>query len=346
MGVETRDRRPESALARWFPMGTRDEAALDEVVDRLTVDREQRPRFLLLLFLSVVVATFGLIANSTAVVIGAMLLAPLMTPVLGFAIGLTTLQGARMIAAAALVVVSSLGAVVLAWSLASIMPLADAQLVLPAEVLARTRPTTADLFIALAAGVAGAVATIRHDISDALPGVAVAVALVPPLSSIGITLADGESTLAWGAFLLYVTNLVAIAAAAALAFVLAGLIPDLTAPGVGRRLATSLVLTLAGLAVIWIPLRAGLEEIVAEADAVDAIDRSLDEWLGPEQRETTTVLGVQSLDENVVIAVSGPDEPPPVSELADLVSRELGSGVTVELRWIPQTSTMAVTTGE
>ena len=324
---------------------TRDEATLDEVVGRLTVERGQLPRFVLLLLLSVVVATFGLIANSTAVVIGAMLLAPLMTPVLGFAIGLTSLQGERMVGAAVLVVASSLGAVVLAWALAAVMPLADAQLVLPPEVLARTRPTTADLFIALAAGVAGAVATIRHDISDALPGVAVAVALVPPLSSIGITLADGESTLAWGAFLLYVTNLVAIASAAALTFVVAGLIPDLTASGSSRRLVTSLLLTVVGLAVIWVPLRAGLEEIVAEAEAVDAIDRSLDEWLGPNQRETTTVLAVESLDENIVIAVSGPEEPPPVSELADLVAQELGSGVTVELRWIPQTSTVAVTPG-
>ena len=148
------------------------------------------------------------------------------------------------------------------------MLLADTQLVLSPEVLARTRPTTADLFVALAAGVAGAVATIRHDITDALPGVAVAVALVPALSAIGITLAKGEATLASGAFLLYVTNLIAIAAAAALTLVLSGLLPDLTAPGASRRLATSLGFTLVGLVVIWVPLSAGLEEIVAESDAV------------------------------------------------------------------------------
>lgn len=343
MSTETKDRRFGDALSRWVPVGPRDEAALDDAVNRLTVDGTQLPRFALLLVLSVVVATFGLIANSTAVVIGAMLLAPLMTPVLGFAIGLTSLQGARMVRAGALVVVSSLGAVLLAWLLAAIMPLANAQLVLPNEVLARTRPTTADLFIALAAGIAGAVATIRHDISDALPGVAVAVALVPPLSSIGITLAAGESTLASGAFLLYVTNLIAIAAAAAATFVLSGLIPDLTVPGASRRLTTSLLLTVVGLAVIWIPLRSGLEEIVAEAAAVDAIDRSLDEWLRPDQRETMTLLRIESLGDNVVVAVSGPHEPPPVSELAELVARELGGGVTVELRWIPQTSTVAVT---
>lgn len=56
--------------------------------------------------------------------------------------------------------------------------------------------------------------------------------------------------------------------------------------------------------------------------------------------------GVESLDEYVVVAVSGPEEPPPVSELAELVSQRLGRGVTVELRWIPQTSTVAVTARE
>lgn len=103
MNIEINDQRFADLLSRWRTLPSRDEMKLDEIVDRLTVDRGQLPRFVLLLFLSVVVATFGLVANSTAVVIGAMLLAPLMTPVLGFAIGLTSLQRARMGKAAALV---------------------------------------------------------------------------------------------------------------------------------------------------------------------------------------------------------------------------------------------------
>lgn len=119
------------------------------------------------------------------------------------------------------VVLATTLSVALAAALAAIVP--DAPL--PGEVLARTSPDLRDLIVALAAGAAGAYATLRPDISASLPGVAVAVALVPPLAAIGITLEAGRGDLAGGATLLFAANLLAILLAGTAVFLLTGFVP-------------------------------------------------------------------------------------------------------------------------
>ena len=100
-------------------------------------------------------------------------------------------------------VLASVGAIALSWFVA--LFLRDGPL--SSEVISRTSPDARDLIVALAAGAAGAYATARPDLSSSLPGVAIAVALVPPLGVVGITLEAGRSDLARGALLLYATNL-------------------------------------------------------------------------------------------------------------------------------------------
>jgi uncharacterized hydrophobic protein (TIGR00271 family) len=163
-------------------------------------------RFGLMQALSVIIAVVGLTGDSAAVVIGAMLVAPLMTPLMALAASLAMGWHQRMLRSAVVVTLASGGSVLLAFLLASLVP-GDG---ITEEVLRRTSPGTGDLVVALAAGVAGAYGTVRSDVSASLPGVAVAVALVPPLATIGVTLEAGERGLASGAGLLFVTNLSAI----------------------------------------------------------------------------------------------------------------------------------------
>jgi uncharacterized hydrophobic protein (TIGR00271 family) len=176
--------------------------------------------FFLLVFLSCTIATLGLLVDSAAVIIGAMLVAPLMSPIIG--LGLSSITGdERLLKDAAL---SLLTGAFVAIALALLITLTNSLLPFvplqepPGEVLARTRPTPIDLGIALAGGIAAAYAIAQPHISAALPGVAIATALMPPLCTVGIELALGRWENAGGASLLFVTNAVTIAFAATLVF--------------------------------------------------------------------------------------------------------------------------------
>jgi uncharacterized hydrophobic protein (TIGR00271 family) len=134
-----------------------------------------------LLVLSTIIATAGLISDSAAVVIGAMLVAPLMNPVMSAAGAVIMGWPHRYYQALLLLAAMAAGALLLSALLTLVSP---ELVILPEQVLARTRPTYWDLLIALAAGSAGAYTITRKE-SSAIPGVAVAVALLPPLASPG-----------------------------------------------------------------------------------------------------------------------------------------------------------------
>ncbi len=171
--------------------------------------------------LSALIAALGLLLNSPAVIIGAMLVAPLMSAVLAIGLGVA-LGDARMVRRAAYrTAQGGLLAVFISLGVAWLDPLAE----ITPEIAARARPTLLDLGVALASGVAGGYALSRKDVQEALPGVAIAVALVPPLSATGISLALGKWRVAAGAFLLYITNTVSIAGAGGLVFLLVGFRP-------------------------------------------------------------------------------------------------------------------------
>ncbi|RME90883.1 MAG: DUF389 domain-containing protein [Anaerolineae bacterium] len=183
--------------------------------------------FFVLVSLSSVIATLGLLTDSGAVIIGAMLVAPLMSPIIG--LGLASLTGdARLLRDAGFGLVrgallSVLIAVILTWSNRHLPFIALQEL--PGEVLSRTRPSPIDLLIALAGGLAAAFALAEPGLSAALPGVAIATALMPPLCTIGVGIALGRWDVAGGALLLFVTNAVTIAFASMLIFFILGFTP-------------------------------------------------------------------------------------------------------------------------
>ncbi len=210
--------------------------------------------FFLLVVLSCSIATLGLITNSPAVIIGAMLVAPLMSPIIG--IGLASITGEARLARNS--AIALLRGAVLAILLSGLMTLVNAHLPfvvlqeLPAEVLARTHPSPIDLAIALAGGLAAAYALTRPNISAALPGVAIATALMPPLCTIGIGLALSRWDVAGGATLLFVTNAITIAFAAGSVFFMRGFAPKtrIVDHHLPRTLVISAIITL----ILLVPL--------------------------------------------------------------------------------------------
>lgn len=246
--------RLQHATRRLLPRITRERRG--EVQVQLRESSNSDFSFFLLVVLSCVIATLGLLTDSAAVIIGAMLVAPLMSPIIG--LGLASITGDSKLLRDAFysLLLGALLAVLFSFVIArgnSGLPFISLQPQdLPGEVMARTRPSPIDLGIALAGGMAAAFAMAMPNISAALPGVAIATALMPPLCTVGIALALGRWTEAGGAFLLFVTNAVTIAFAATLVFFVLGFAPHLQRSG--RRIPQSLVLS-AGLTVaLLVPL--------------------------------------------------------------------------------------------
>lgn len=177
--------------------------------------------YLVLMALSTLIATFGLFGDSSPVVIGAMILAPLMGPIISLAMG--ALRQDEVLIKGSLITIFwgvCLGlffAVLITW----VTPLKTPT----GEILARIRPNLLDLGVAAASGVAGAFAYSREEIAKTLAGVAISVALVPPLAVTGIGLGWGDWNIFWGAALLLGTNLAGIVMAAALTFLVLGFSP-------------------------------------------------------------------------------------------------------------------------
>lgn len=182
------------------------------------------PDFITMISLSTIIAALGLLLNSPAVIIGAMLVAPLMSPII--ALALASVYGDRRLLgiAARTAFIGITLSIALGWLIGLLVSNARAT----PEILGRTAPNVLDLVVALAAGAAGAYALCRRKVASSLAGVAIAVALVPPLASVGILLSLMEFSLAAGAALLFATNLIAIVAAGTLVFLLLGFVPPET----------------------------------------------------------------------------------------------------------------------
>ena len=162
--------------------------------------------FHFMLALSAIISTLGLLANSVAIIIGAMIIAPLMGPIVGMAFSVA-MGNRKLLRRSSLTLLKGLIlTIAISWLTASAIGLETVE----SEVLSRTNPTLIDFGIAMAAGMAGAFTQTRRSIADAIPGVAIAVALVPPLSVIGIGLALKEQEIAIGSSLLFLTNLICI----------------------------------------------------------------------------------------------------------------------------------------
>ncbi|MCM8529060.1 MAG: TIGR00341 family protein, partial [Lentisphaeraceae bacterium] len=195
-----------------------DREARVNLYENLHVNSNWNFDFISLICLSTAIAALGLISNSTAVVIGAMLVAPLMVPIL--AAGLAIIQGNMplVINSAKSIILGFLSALLIGFLVGILTPYDE----LTSEILARGEPKLADMFIAFFSGVAAAHCMSRPKLSAALPGVAIAAALVPPIASAGIALSLGKTSEATGATVLFFTNVVCIILGSSFTFFAAG----------------------------------------------------------------------------------------------------------------------------
>jgi uncharacterized hydrophobic protein (TIGR00271 family) len=247
-----------------------------EVYKAIRAGAQPKVDFFVMMGLSSAIATFGLLQNSAAVIIGAMLVAPLMAAIFGLSLSIVRGDSRllrRATSATARGMALAIGVAVL---LTLIVP--DRQF--SDEVLLRTHPNLLDLGVAVASGAAGAYALCRKEVSTALPGVAIAAALVPPLATIGIGLARWNGEVAGGALLLFITNLVAISGAGGMVFLWLGFRP---LPGKETRrrifqggvIGTILLLVAVTITLGWLTVRS-LQDASLSRKIEDALHQGLD----------------------------------------------------------------------
>jgi len=216
--------------------------------------------FHFMLTLSAIISTLGLLANSVAIIIGAMIIAPLMGPIIGMAYSVA-MGNRKLLRRSSLTLLKGVVLTIAAsWLTASLIGLESVE----SEILSRTNPTLLDFGIAMAAGLAGAFTQTRRSIADAIPGVAIAVALVPPLSVIGIGLGLGENDIAFGASLLFSTNLICIIFFGSIVFLFQSY-------GNLDRAKKGLVMSTAVMFVLGIPLTLSMRELIIKKNVTSQI---------------------------------------------------------------------------
>ena len=191
-----------------------DPAYLPAFEDKLFVQGPAAKRRLVnffgMLLGATVVATYGVLSNSAATVIGAMIVAPLMTPIMAATAGVVMGSARRAGRALALVLVGGLTIILASYVLAWVAPAVTISFTENFEITSRINPGLYALLTAVGAGAVGAFITSRAEIADAMGGVAIAISLDPPLCVVGISLRSGQTEAAVGAFLLFLTNFLAI----------------------------------------------------------------------------------------------------------------------------------------
>lgn len=246
--------------------------------------------------LAAAIAAFGLLQNSPAVIIGAMLVAPLMSALFGLSLGVVR-GDLRLLRRAG---TSTLRGLFLAIAVATLVGFVVPAATPQSEILNRAAPRLLDLGVALASGLAGGYALCRKGVSTALPGVAIAAALVPPLATVGIGLALGQGRIAGGAWLLFLTNLVAIVAAGSLVFLWLGFRPIPGQPTRARVFQGGIMGTVLLLVAVTIPLGILTAQSVRQERTHRALDRAI-------RAEVAALRDVEMVDWTLLPAEDGDD---------------------------------------
>ncbi|WP_313811116.1 DUF389 domain-containing protein [Glutamicibacter sp.] len=261
--------------------------------------------FCVLLFLAAVIATAGVVADSTATVIGAMIVAPLMTPILGTALAMV-LANRRQIVHNLLLVISGSIVVICIGYLLGMMDPVDVVAATNSQVASRISPRMIDLVAALATGFVGAFAVTRSDVSDALPGVAIAISLVPPLAVVGLTAESGAIDESLGALLLFGTNVAAIIFTGLIFFLVSRLRQTAldARMQIGKLSVRSMTYVVVALILLAIPLSVGSAKVIQEQMTINKAQPVVSAWADEQGSDISSVAYRSGTLEVVIVGES------------------------------------------
>jgi uncharacterized hydrophobic protein (TIGR00271 family) len=288
--------------------------------------------FFVLLLLATVIATFGVLSDSTATVIGAMIVAPLMGPIMATGAAIVMGSAPRALRALALVAAGVVATILLSWLLAWGIPDVAISFTYNSQITSRVSPGLMALVTALASGAAGAYITLREEIADSMGGVAIAISLVPPLCVVGIGLSQGNWGAAGGAMLLFLTNFLAILLAGGLVFLLSGLGRLAITDDLSRTRRNAFIVVIAATLLVAIPLSITSYQVVVGALESRAAVGDAESWLAD---STYKVANVAVYDDEVVVTIEGDGSLRPLRVLANQLAQTLERPISVNLRIVP-----------
>jgi uncharacterized hydrophobic protein (TIGR00271 family) len=290
----------------------------------------KRTGFLIMLTLAGLIAIAGVLTDSTATVIGAMIIAPLGTPILGIGLGIVT-GHLSLVVRSILWVLAGLVIVVGLGLLFSLFVATPESLATNSQVVGRTSPSLMDLVAALATGFAGGFAMCRKDLSAILPGVAIAISLVPPLGVVGVCAGQGLWGDALGALVLFLSNVLALVIAGSIVFTMGGYAREPGSSTTANRRRAYIVVTVLAV-VVALPLAANSVVSVALARWTVTIQSETTTWLGDEPGARVYDVTWSGLNATVDVT-TGDGQVPPIDELQKSLSTAIPSfvGVTVDV---------------
>jgi len=299
----------------WVRHATSDE--FKDLFKLLQENSQTTGAFLVLMVLSTTIATFGLFGNSSPVVIGAMILAPLMAPIISLSMGMLR-QDSLLIKNS---LVTIFWGVLLGLVFSMIITWMTPLKILNDQILARIRPNLLDLGVAVASGMAGAYAFSKEEIAKTLAGVAISVALVPPIAVAGIGLGWAEWNVFFGAMLLLGTNLAGIVVAAALTFLILGFSPF-------RLAKKGLLISLFLLIVIAAPLALSFNKMVNENKIIQELNGQI---IPHGLLRDVKVVSMQPLRLAVTILSDKDLQEADFKEIRSEIEQKIGSPIELEL---------------
>ncbi|MEZ5185052.1 MAG: DUF389 domain-containing protein [Candidatus Nanopelagicales bacterium] len=299
---------------------------LDELTEDLDLTygdtRAKQSAFWTMLTLSAFIASAGVLSDSTATVIGAMIIAPLSTPIMGMALGVAKRQPGGTRRAGFFVLFGGLLVVAIGALFTLVIP-GSYDLLGNPQISGRTSPGLLDLVAAVATGFAGAVALARRDVAAVLPGVAIAISLVPPLAVVGVCLGQASYSLAAGAAILFLSNILALVLAGTLVYTVLGYTRKQA--GVSRRkayLTISLLFVL-----VAVPLVGNTAVTYLLSVWTTRVETTANEWISAVPGATVESVDVVTSD--VYIHVQTPSDLPPVQDLMNSLEGEIPNGIPV-----------------
>lgn len=304
-------------------------AKLDDLFPEGDAFARSLQTYVALLALAAFIASFGLYQDSVASIIGAMVVAPLGGAIMAFAGALVTGRSRWQGISFLQVALGAIGVVGVGYLVSSLMP--DPLLLTP-SLAARTSPGILDLGVALTAGAAGAYVAARRTGNDALPGVAIAVSLVPPLATVGICLELGRTAEAGGALLLFLTNFAAIVVVACIVFALSGATPSREMLRERHRLRNGFIVAIIALVAVTVPLAWNTADVLRGTIRSATAAPFVRAWIGGRDLEVT---GWSVDGDSAVIRVTGTEPPPDAAPLAAELAKAFAAPVDLQIVYTP-----------
>lgn len=278
---------------------------------------KQYSSFFLCISLSAIIATCGIAAESTAIIIGAMLIAPLMSPMIGTSFAITVGKPRAALKTLGITLAGTVIVVAVSMLVTLIIP-TGVSLTGNVEVASRVAPRVVDLIVAVASGLVGALAIARDDIFDVIPGVAISISVVPPLCVVGAALVGGDIVIASGALLLFIVNFFAIQLAGNILFYFMGFAKRTTDEGQVRVRRFWYITAVVGTLLLAAPLVATSNQMIETATMERSAKAAVRAWLEDTDYEVASTV---ITEDKLIVEIAGDGDYPSVEDLKAELSK-------------------------